>query len=154
MKNRQNHPILFAVIRSVYSFGLFVTIFSSLALSFVFVLPVSAEIGSSDPAQSNFQLVPCDPTRADQPCNYQTFIIGIQRIIKACILFAVPLAAGVFGWFGFKMMTAGGDTKVRGEAKEAMFKVLKGMLLMLAAWYIVDLALDGLLDSTFTSGLQ
>jgi hypothetical protein len=128
---------------------------------------VSAEAGN-DPTQSSFQLVPCDGypripadsskvipgARYGTPCDYNQFIIGIQRIIKACILFAVPIAAGVFGWFGIKMMTSGGDVKSREEAKAAMFKVLKGMFLMLAAWYIVDLALSGLLDPNFKSGLQ
>ncbi len=106
----------------------------------------------TSPTQPGFQLVPCDGVTVK--CDYNQFIIGIQRIIKACILFAVPLAAGVFGWFGFKMMVAGPDVKSREEAKEAMFKVLKGMLLMLGAWYVVDLALGGLLDPAFKSGLE
>lgn len=111
-----------------------------------------AQAQGVDPTQAGFQLVPCDGVRVK--CDYNQFIIGIQKIIKACIIFAVPLAAGVFGWFGFELMMAGGDTKGREEAKTAMFKVLKGMLLMLGAWYVVDLALGGLLDPSFKSGLE
>lgn len=128
-------------------------VFLSLLFSTLgFFVPVSAQTGGTDPTQAGFQLVPCDGVRVK--CDYNQFIIGIQKIIKACIIFAVPLAAGVFGWFGFKLMMAGGDTKGREEAKAAMFKVLKGMLLMLGAWYVVDLALGGLLDPSFRSGLE
>ncbi|MEN9613749.1 MAG: hypothetical protein RLZZ347_56 [Candidatus Parcubacteria bacterium] len=126
----------------------------------LFVMLVLSMVGSgisfvsaqNDPSQAGFQVVPCDGVTVK--CDYNQFIIGIQRIIKACILFAIPLSAGVFGWFGIKMMTAGGDVKAREEAKKAMFMVLKGMLLMLSAWYVVDLALGGLLSADFKSGLQ
>ncbi|KKR29900.1 MAG: hypothetical protein UT61_C0019G0017 [Candidatus Woesebacteria bacterium GW2011_GWA1_39_8] len=59
-------------------------------------------------------------------------------------MIAVPVAAGVFAWAGFKLMTTGiADEK--SAAKEMIWKVFIGLVFILAAWIIVGTIIKALL---------
>ncbi|OHA86681.1 MAG: hypothetical protein A3A96_01395 [Candidatus Zambryskibacteria bacterium RIFCSPLOWO2_01_FULL_39_39] len=86
------------------------------------------------------QIIPnCSPN-----CGYQDLLKLVNNIINWIIMIAVPVAAGVFAWAGFKLMTTGiADEK--SAAKEMIWKVFIGLVFILAAWIIVGTIIKALL---------
>ena len=62
-----------------------------------------------------------------------------QNILNAGIYIAVFLSAILFAYAGWQYLTAGGEPGKAGEAKKIFWNVGVGLILILAAWLIVDL---------------
>lgn len=80
-------------------------------------------------------LVPCDGAN----CDFKAFLDLINNVIKF-ILFkmAVPIAAIMFFYAGFLLITAGGEAAgARTKAKSIFTNAFIGLVLALAAWLII-----------------
>ncbi len=88
--------------------------------------------------------------RVLQPCDYGYLIFLVNELINTMILLSTILAAVVFAYIGFILLTSGGDPGAMTKAKEMFGKVLKGYLWILFAWIIVYTITNTLLDPGYT----
>jgi hypothetical protein len=72
-----------------------------------------------------------------RPCGFSDIIALIQRIIEYIFVLVLPIAAIVFAYVGWLYITSGGNSGKRDKAKAAMLNLLKGIILIMAAWLIV-----------------
>ena len=91
-------------------------------------------------------LVPCgkpDQTGKIVQCNFQGFMQLIDNIMKF-ILFslAVPIAAIMFAYAGFKLVTSGGSAEAKTRAKTIFSHAVFGIVIAAGAWLIVKTILD------------
>lgn len=77
-------------------------------------------------------------------CGYYDLLELVNKVIDWIIMIAVPVAAGVLAWAGFKYMTTGISDQ-KSEAKTIIRKVCLGLVFILAAWLIVGTILKALL---------
>jgi hypothetical protein len=61
-----------------------------------------------------------------------------QNILNDGIYIAVFLSAVLFAWAGWQFMTAGGNPSELKRAKSVFSSVFIGLVILLAAWLIVD----------------
>jgi hypothetical protein len=89
-------------------------------------------------------LVPCDGTAQD-PCNFEALIKGINTIINWLVMISIPLATIVIAWAGIIYISAAGDVGKVGEAKKMLWTTLIGFFFVLGAWVLVKAILSALL---------
>lgn len=89
-------------------------------------------------------LVPCDGTN-ESPCNYQSLIILANKIINFLLEASVIIAMLLFTYAGFQLAFSGGDTGAMSKAKAIFWSALKGLVIALAAWLIIETILRVLL---------
>ena len=92
-------------------------------------------------------LIPCT-----DDCDYEDFLQLINNVINWIILVSFPVAAGVFAWAGFKLMTTGVVDQKK-EAKEMFWKVFWGFVFILSAWIIVTTITNALLSSSYKNAV-
>jgi hypothetical protein len=82
-------------------------------------------------------LVPCG--KAGQPeCNFNTFMDLINNVIKFILVkLAVPIAAVMFFYAGFKMVTSGGSAESKTQAKSIFTNTALGVAFVAGAWLII-----------------
>jgi uncharacterized protein HemY len=51
----------------------------------------------------------------------------------------IPIAAILFAFAGFELVTSGGSTEKRGIAKKVFTNVVIGLVIAMACWLIVEL---------------
>lgn len=88
-------------------------------------------------------LIPCDNTPGvngvvAKPCDFNALMHLINNVIKF-ILFnlAVPISAIVFFYAGFKMVTSGGSSEARTQAKNIFSSTVFGLAIAAGAWLII-----------------
>lgn len=83
-------------------------------------------------------LVPdCDPTKG---CGWNDLMALVNKVINFVLFkMALPIAAIMFAYAGFLMVTAGGEAAhAREKAKEIFSNAVKGLIIALAAWLIIS----------------
>ncbi len=105
------------------------------SILFLLFLPYSAR------AQTG--LVPCNGTK-ESPCDFNALLMLVNNLLDFAILIAMPIAAIMFAWAGFRYLTAGGDTWRIQETHEIFKKVGIGLLVVLSAVLIVKTILVAL----------
>lgn len=114
----------------IFSIGLivFLIIIASFAFTATMVLAQS---------DSSTGLILCDGSAA-RPCDFKALMTLINKVIQF-ILFAlaVPIAAIMFAFAGFKMVTSGGSAEAKTQAKNIFTNAVFGLVLAAAAWLIV-----------------
>ena len=80
-------------------------------------------------------IVPCNGV----DCTFCHVAQLAQNVLNDGIYIAVFLSAILFAYAGWKYVTAGGEPGKAGEAKKIFWNVGAGLVLILAAWLIVDL---------------
>ncbi|MFA6301173.1 MAG: pilin [Candidatus Paceibacterota bacterium] len=96
------------------------------------------------PALSSAVLVPCDNS-AGQPCNFSALLQLVNSVIDYLLLLAMPIAAIMFAYAGFLLVTAGGESAgAKTKAKSIFINAVFGFIIALAAWLIVKLILTTL----------
>lgn len=91
-------------------------------------------------------LVPCN-TAAD--CNFSALLQLVNNVINYLLLLTVPIAAIMFAYAGFIMVTAGEESAgAKTKAKSIIKDAVLGLIIALAAWLIVKLILTTLGFST------
>ncbi|MFZ2150212.1 MAG: hypothetical protein WAV15_03570 [Minisyncoccia bacterium] len=81
-------------------------------------------------------LVPdCSPK-----CGWKDLMFLVNGVINFLLFkMAVPIAAIMFAFAGFKMLTAGGEAaSARTKAKEIFINTLFGLIIAIAAWLIIS----------------
>lgn len=79
-------------------------------------------------------VVPCEGINCDA-CH---LVELTQNIINFAVYLTIFVATLMFVWAGFLYITAGGDSSKIKSAHDVFWKVLVGMVIVLAAWLIVD----------------
>ena len=82
-------------------------------------------------------LVACDGTDA-KPCGFNQLMDLVNEVIKFVLFkLAVPIAAIMFAYAGFKMVTSGGSSEARGKAKNIFTNAVLGLAVAAGAWLII-----------------
>ena len=88
-------------------------------------------------------IVPCG-NPGQEPCTFNDFLVGIKNVIDFLLMITGSIAAIMFAYAGFLVLTAGPDEGKVKQAKELSWSVVKGFALMLSAWLLVKMVLVGL----------
>jgi len=89
---------------------------------------------------------------AGKECGFTDLIQLINNIIDYLIKLAIPVAAGVFAYAGFLLMTTAVADK-KSEAKKMIQKVFIGLAIVLAAWLITNTLTNVLIKPGFAPDL-
>jgi hypothetical protein len=85
-------------------------------------------------------LVPCDGVST--PCNFNTFLTLVNSVIKFVLKdLVLPISAILFVYVGFLLITSGGESSKKTEAKNIFWNLVIGLIITAAAWLIIDLIL-------------
>lgn len=105
------------------------------AIVFAFIIIPSIAFGQTG-------LVTCE----GPDCNWCSFVAMVNRIVTWLIAFLSVLAVIVMVYAGFLMVTSGGNKDAWTKGKSMLTKVVVGIIIVLAAWLIVDTLLRMLTD--------
>ncbi len=88
-------------------------------------------------ADNGLGLIPCDNIATK--CNFSQFMNLINTIIHFLLFdLSIPVAAVMFAYAGFLMITAGGEAaQARTKAKNIFTNAAIGLVIMATAWLIV-----------------
>lgn len=89
-------------------------------------------------------LVPCD--NVSTKCDWSQLMALINGVIHFVLFgMVIPIAAIMFAYAGFLMITVGGEAAgARTKAKGIFTNVVIGLIIAVAAWLIVELILTTL----------
>lgn len=116
---------------------------TALAIIFSWSLPISYiwSAGVSPPS-----IVPvCEGDN----CDFQDFLQLLDNIFNYIVLIAVPLASVAIAYAGIILVTARDDSGKRNEAKGILWAAILGLVIVLAAWLIVNTVLGSLAKPEF-----
>jgi hypothetical protein len=95
--------------------------------------------GSSDPGG----LVPCGTTRNPAMCGFNDLMAMINKVINFILfVMAVPIAAIMFAYAGFMLVTSGGSSEKMSKAKSTFINVAIGLIIVAASWLMVHTVLN------------
>ncbi|MCD5381641.1 MAG: pilin [Candidatus Pacebacteria bacterium] len=92
-------------------------------------------------------LVPCDGGPND-PCNACKFVELGNNIIGWLIGIMMVVFAVIAVSAGFGLVTSGGNPDAKTKAKSKMTNAFIGLIIVLAAWIMIDTGMKALLDSS------
>lgn len=79
------------------------------------------------------------------PCDFKAFMTLINTVINFILVdMAIPIAAIMFAYAGFELVTSAGSTEKIGTAKNVFTNAVLGLAIAAAAWIIVKLILTTL----------
>ena len=94
-------------------------------------------------------LVPCDNTpdskgKIANPCNFNALMALVNKVINFILYsLVIPIAAIMFAYAGFLMVTAGEEiASARTKAKSIFTNVALGLILVAASWLIIKMILS------------
>ncbi|MBI3888813.1 hypothetical protein HY311_03410 [Candidatus Nomurabacteria bacterium] len=88
-------------------------------------------------------LVPCLTKSNPGPCDFNALMTLVNTLINFALYFmAIPIAAIMFVYAGFELVSSGGSTEKRGIAKKVFTNAVIGLILAAAAWLIVKTLLS------------
>jgi len=96
-------------------------------------------------AQEDGGIVPCN----GPDCNFCSLAQLGQNIINLAIYLAVFLSAILFAWAGWNYLTNFGDTGKVAKAHSVFANVAVGLIIILAAWLIIDTLMKTVLYGRF-----
>ena len=149
-------------IKSFFVGGIFLVIlFSFLSPVLVTAQAVTGTdggIGSADPQNTGFQIVPCNEVNPDgtkgTACNFKALIATFNRILKFLLYLSIPLVVGIILYTGFQFLTAGGDAAKLEKAKKMLIPVVIGIFWVLASWLVVNTILKTFLSQKTKDALN
>lgn len=87
-------------------------------------------------------LVPCKNS-ADSPCDFNAILALVNNVITFLIKYmAIPIAAIMFAYAGFELVSSGGSTEKRGVAKNVFTNTIIGLIVAVAAFLIIKTILS------------
>ncbi len=94
------------------------------------------------------------PTIVPQQCNEAGGCKSIcdiaqlaQNILNAAIYLGVILAAILFAWAGWGMLTAGGNSEKYSGAKKTLVNIFVGLVIILTGWIVMDTLMKSVMDT-------
>lgn len=74
----------------------------------------------------------------DEHCSFEKLLLLVNKVINFLIfVIGVPIVALTFAYAGFVLVTSGGNSAKKGEAKTIIGKGITGLIIMLAAWLLI-----------------
>lgn len=71
-------------------------------------------------------------------CDFNYLLTLVNSVISFLLFYiASPIAAIIFVYAGFKLLTSGGSEEALTHAKKMMLTMVKGYVIALAAWLII-----------------
>lgn len=105
----------------------------------VFSVPVFS-FAAQNPPSAN--LVPCGTPGANS-CGFNDLFTLVNNVINFVLYsMVIPIAAIMFAYAGFELVTSGGSTEKRGIAKKVFTNAVIGLIISAAAWLIVHTILS------------
>ena len=80
----------------------------------------------------------CQGALAATKCGVCELVQLGQNILNAGVYILVALAAVMFAWSGFELLTAAGNSQKYGRAKRVFSNVVVGLVILLVSWVAVD----------------
>ena len=109
----------------------------SISIFLVLVVPVLSLAADSSTSTG---LVPCTTG-----CSFKDLLTLVNNIINFILKdMVIPIAAIMFAYAGFELVTSGGSTEKRGIANRVFTDTVLGLVIALAAWLIIKLILSTL----------
>jgi hypothetical protein len=120
----------------------------------ILILPSFSLAQGKPPVSPNGGLVPCTNTPTTNPdgtittstsqCDWNALMTLVNNIINFILYgMAIPVAAIMFAYAGFLLVTAGGEAaSARTKAKSIFTNAVIGLILAVACWLIVKLILS------------
>jgi len=95
-------------------------------------------------------IVQCTGAGGSHPCTCKDLVTSAQNLLYTGIYLAVFTSAILFAWAGWKMLTGrtvgnSGDIE---NAKKILWNVIIGLVIILAAWLIVNTLLTTLVNGS------
>lgn len=76
-------------------------------------------------------------------CSWNELMVLVDNIITFIIKYMViPIAAIMFAYAGFELVSSGGSTEKRGIAKKVFTNTVIGLIIVVAAWLIIKTILS------------
>lgn len=92
-----------------------------------------------------YGLVPCG-SPGQEPCTTEHVVAFANNLITWLISILGIIAVIALMITGFKLVTSAGDTDAWTKAKEMFTNIVIGIIIILAAWLVVDTILKGFTD--------
>jgi hypothetical protein len=139
-----------------------VTFLFLLALASPALVEAQAQAGgSSDPKQTNFQIVPCSGVagkdaqgNVTKECDFNSLIEMANRIIKFLLYLSIPFVLAIIMYTAFLFLTSNGNEVQLSKAKHMLWYVLVGLFWILISFILVYTVLDKLLDNKIKTDQQ
>ncbi|KND47768.1 MAG: hypothetical protein AB201_02440 [Parcubacteria bacterium C7867-006] len=80
-------------------------------------------------------------------CGFNDLIYAVKKFFGIAIPLALAFTVVIIAYVGFEYMTSGGNPGARARANGRLVKVAWGIFFMLAAWLIVTLITNSLLNN-------
>ena len=105
----------------------------SLAVFLILIMPAfSLAYKLGDP------IIPCGKT-GQSPCDFNGFLGLVNNVIGFILQgLVIPIAAIMFFYAGFELVTSGGSTEKRGVAKKVFTNAVIGLVIAAGAWLIIS----------------
>ena len=102
-------------------------------------------------------LVPCGTLqdgKITNPCDFDDILNLINRVVKFIFIdLVIPIAAIMFAYAGFELLTSGGSTEKKSKAKSIFINVAIGLAIAAAAFLIVQTIL-GIVGAKLDIGIN
>lgn len=104
---------------------------SAFIIAFAWLL-MPAAIFAEEPAVTG--LVTCTTN-----CGWNDLMAMVNKVINFLLVdLALPIAAIMFAYAGFKLTFSGGEPEARGTAKKIFLNTVIGLVIAVAAWLIIS----------------
>jgi len=111
-------------------------------ITFVFILIFSLFFSSSREVLAQTPLVKCG-TSATNPCGFNDILVLINTVIHFILYdLAIPIAAIMFAYAGFELVTSGGSTEKKSKAIKIFTNVAIGLIFVAASFLIIKTILS------------
>ena len=118
----------------------------TLAITLAILMPT---LVTAQTLQMPGRIVECTGAGGAHPCTCKDLIKTAQNVLFTGIYLSVFLSAVLFAWAGWKMLSGktSGDSESIGNAKKILWNVIIGLVIILAAWLIVNTLFTALTNS-------
>ncbi|MCX6752483.1 MAG: hypothetical protein NTZ87_03220 [Candidatus Nomurabacteria bacterium] len=107
---------------------------------FVFLILIAPVISFAQADVWKGLVPPCSVDQITKQCvwGFNELMTLINTVIHFILFYmAIPIAAVMFVYAGFKMVTSGGSAEARGQAKNIFTNAVLGLVIAAAAWLII-----------------
>lgn len=91
----------------------------------------------------------CARAGNDVVCGFSGLLELVSNVLDVFIWIAAPIATIIFAWIGWTFIVDSDKSSARSEAKKRFMSLVKGVFFILAAWVIIDLIVNSLIDPSF-----
>ena len=86
----------------------------------------------------------CGDDKTAGNCDFKDLVKGTTKVVNFGTILALQFSVVVIAVAGFNLMISGDNPNKRKEARDMLWKVVQGIVIIIAAWLVVTLILNGL----------